>query len=181
MTSAAQVAANRRNARKSTGPKSERGRWRVALNARRHGLTAKCDPVAILRHLRMILGEPAATIEGAFRTEAGRVALPLALAEARLDMVRQICAKADCYTPNKPVADTLRILSDLTAEEGETFEIRYAAGLHRERLLKHSGRLDRAELKSLARHAREAHGARKMALRAWIEFLKLQNKANLLP
>ncbi len=41
MTSEAKIEANRRNARKSTGPKTERGKERARLNALRHGLTAK--------------------------------------------------------------------------------------------------------------------------------------------
>ena len=38
MTTARQTSANRKNARRSTGPKSERGKAVVALNAMKHGL-----------------------------------------------------------------------------------------------------------------------------------------------
>src|SRR5713226_2261728 len=41
MTSEAKIEANRRNAFKSTGPKTEWGRARARLNALRHGMTAK--------------------------------------------------------------------------------------------------------------------------------------------
>src|SRR5215470_15565257 len=41
MTSEAKIAANRRNALKSTGPRTERGKERARLNALRHGMTAK--------------------------------------------------------------------------------------------------------------------------------------------
>jgi hypothetical protein len=41
MTSFRQIAANRRNARKSTGPTSEEGKQRSRCNAVRHGLTAE--------------------------------------------------------------------------------------------------------------------------------------------
>jgi len=41
MASETQIAANRRNARKSTGPKSTDGKAAVARNALRHGLTAE--------------------------------------------------------------------------------------------------------------------------------------------
>lgn len=41
MTTDAQLAANRRNAEKSTGPKTERGKETVARNALRHGLRAE--------------------------------------------------------------------------------------------------------------------------------------------
>ena len=41
MTSEAQLAANRRNAEKSTGPRTEAGKAKVARNALRHGLRAE--------------------------------------------------------------------------------------------------------------------------------------------
>lgn len=41
MTSEAQVAANRRNARKSTGPKTAAGKRRVSQNAQRHGILSE--------------------------------------------------------------------------------------------------------------------------------------------
>ena len=41
MTSYKQIRANRLNALKSTGPRTERGKWRSRQNAMRHGLTAE--------------------------------------------------------------------------------------------------------------------------------------------
>lgn len=43
MTSPKQQAANRRNARRSTGPKSEVGRRIAAVNALKHGLSSPVD------------------------------------------------------------------------------------------------------------------------------------------
>ena len=45
MTSIAQRRANRRNALKSTGPKTKTGKRRASLNAVSHGLSAPADPV----------------------------------------------------------------------------------------------------------------------------------------
>ena len=41
MTSVKQIEANRRNALRSTGPKTEDGKQRASQNAVRHGLTAE--------------------------------------------------------------------------------------------------------------------------------------------
>jgi len=41
MATAAQIEANRRNAQKSTGPKTERGKARAKRNAFKHGMTAR--------------------------------------------------------------------------------------------------------------------------------------------
>ena len=41
MATAAQIEANRRNAQKSTGPKTDEGKARVRRNALKHGMTAR--------------------------------------------------------------------------------------------------------------------------------------------
>jgi hypothetical protein len=46
MASEGQIAANRRNARKSTGPRSSGGRKRASRNAYRHGLTLSISSTA---------------------------------------------------------------------------------------------------------------------------------------
>ena len=178
MTSAAQWEANRKNARKSTGPKTEKGRKRIALNAERHGLSSRVSAEYILGYLRQILGDAGATIEAASSTAGGRAALALALAEARLDRVRQIAAHADCLTPHADVQETVELLTDLIDDGEAKFTERYVAHTFRDRLLTLSGRADRSELRALARHSKEAQGARRRALRKWLEFQKIQNKAN---
>jgi len=45
MTTEAQVIANRRNARKSTGPRSTQGRTAISQNAVKHGLSARQDVI----------------------------------------------------------------------------------------------------------------------------------------
>jgi len=56
MASERQIAANRKNARKSTGPRTNAGKQRAAKNARRHGLSIQTDE-----------GENAQTIESLAR------------------------------------------------------------------------------------------------------------------
>ena len=41
MATAAQIEANRLNAQKSTGPRTDRGKARAKLNAIKHGMTAR--------------------------------------------------------------------------------------------------------------------------------------------
>ena len=80
MASKAQIAANRRNAEKSTGPQSARGKAAIGRNALSHGLTAariicfdesEADFAAFAEGLRAAL-EPADPVEAQL---AGRIAL----------------------------------------------------------------------------------------------------------
>jgi hypothetical protein len=50
MTTLKQIAANRRNAAKSTGPTTEEGKQRSRCNALRHGLTAE-TVICTLEHV----------------------------------------------------------------------------------------------------------------------------------
>ena len=47
MASAAQIEANRRNAQKSHGPKTEKGKARVRCNALKHGMTTPSPPCPV--------------------------------------------------------------------------------------------------------------------------------------
>jgi len=62
VTSAAQRRANRRNALKSTGPKSRKGRQRASLNSTTHGLSRPAEPEERRAAVDLILvalqGEP---------------------------------------------------------------------------------------------------------------------------
>ena len=85
MTTKEQIAANRANARKSTGPKTQTGKLVVAQNARRHGATREPGSERIADWFRVIMGAPDlgpnAVLKG---DDATRLALRLADAEARL-------------------------------------------------------------------------------------------------
>jgi hypothetical protein len=91
VTSAARIAANRANARKSTGPKTVAGKAMVSRNARRHGLS------------RPLFCEGAFTphVEALAREIAGQdasgecLALACDIAAAQLDLARIRIAKRD--------------------------------------------------------------------------------------
>ena len=91
MTSIARIAANRANARKSTGPKTAAGKARVSHNARRHGLSrplscegARRPQIELLA--RQLAGEDAC---------GERLTLACNIAAAQFDLARIRIAKRD--------------------------------------------------------------------------------------
>ena len=89
MTIPARAEANRRNARRSTGPRSKEGKARVARNALRHGLAVPVAAVpeydeALRRLTVFIAGEDANT---------ARIAAARAVADATIDVNRICVAK----------------------------------------------------------------------------------------
>ena len=85
MTSARQIAANRRNAQRSTGPRSRAGRARSSRNALKHGLaiTLTHDP-----EMAEEVSALAAAIAGEARGDATLLAFAGTIAEAELDLIR---------------------------------------------------------------------------------------------
>jgi hypothetical protein len=84
VTSLKQIAANRRNATKSTGPITAQGKARASRNARRHGLSVSVNRASAVA---AEIGEFAHQLVGdaASRTEMD---LAKAVAEAQLELVR---------------------------------------------------------------------------------------------
>src|SRR5262245_11930591 len=93
MTSLARQLASRRNARASTGPKTQAGKARVSRNARRHGLTlpAHAEP-ALAPEIEDIARDIERSVTGATR-DAARHALACRIAEAMIDLRRIRMAK----------------------------------------------------------------------------------------
>ena len=89
MASERQIAANRRNARKSTGPRSGAGKNRASHNAYRHGLTLSItSTAAYAKQLAKLVREIAGDSKDAIVLERAR-----AIAQAELDLARVRRAK----------------------------------------------------------------------------------------
>jgi hypothetical protein len=89
MASERQIAANRRNARKSTGPRSGAGRKRASRNAYRHGLTLNItSTAAFAKQLNKLARKIAGDTKDAITLERAR-----AVAHAELDLARVRRAK----------------------------------------------------------------------------------------
>jgi hypothetical protein len=89
MASEWQIAANRRNARKSTGPRSGAGKERASRNAYRHGLTLSItSTAAVAKQLDKLVRKIAGNTEDAIVLERAR-----AIAEAELELARVRRAK----------------------------------------------------------------------------------------
>jgi hypothetical protein len=89
MASERQIAANRSNARKSTGPRSSGGRKRASRNAYRHGLTLSVSSTAAFaKQLDKLVHKIAGDIEDGIVLERAR-----AVAQAELDLARVRQAK----------------------------------------------------------------------------------------
>ena len=89
MASERQIAANRRNARKSTGPRSGAGRKRASRNAYRHGLTLSISSTAAFaKQLDRLARKIAGDTEDEIVLERAR-----AVAQAELELARARRAK----------------------------------------------------------------------------------------
>jgi hypothetical protein len=130
VTSAAKIRANRRNARKSTGPRTRAGKAAVARNALRHGLTI---PVLADPTLAREVVDAARVIEtsvtGAEADETGHD-LACRIAEAMIDLRRVKLAKLPLVAAldaNPCDRDAVMALSRLDRYEGRAFARRNRA------------------------------------------------------
>jgi hypothetical protein len=89
MNTSARANANRRNAKKSTGPRTGAGKSRVATNAHRHGLAV---PIAALPELETRVTVLARRIAGE-NPSTNRADLARRVAEAQVDLQRVRAAK----------------------------------------------------------------------------------------
>jgi hypothetical protein len=88
MTSERQIAANRRNAQKSTGPRSRSGKRRAARNSRKHGLAA---PISGQTEYASLIDKLASKISGKIADPGIReCARLIASAQLELDRFRRV-------------------------------------------------------------------------------------------
>src|SRR5262245_60595042 len=119
MASEQQIAANRRNARKSTGPHSGAGKKRASRNAYRHGLRSSITPTAaVAKQLDKLVREIAGDSKDPILLERAR-----AIAQAELELARVRRAKValierasafgelDPPRPSRSVTRIIRLLN----------------------------------------------------------------------
>ena len=105
MATKLQVAANRSNARKSTGPKTREGRRRSSQNGAKHGLNQPPPHDLVLKYLEPYAKEYGVDVSEAHRTDLGRALLAIATADAQIDRVLQVIANAPTHDDERKRAE----------------------------------------------------------------------------
>lgn len=193
MTTERQRAANRRNAARSTGPKSAAGQARASRNARRHGLTARPNPGEIDKWMCIIIGSDRDVDLPDPQDPEWPALFRLAEAEAHLQRVRE-------YQTQLLVEDQTgslklnQVLGDMSARAClRLWEHRERRHLSRKevrdarqtvdmyfRHFRKTTREARDIRRRVKRYRAQAEVRRGKALRAWIE-VKKRNEPNCNP
>jgi hypothetical protein len=196
MASERQIAANRRNARKSTGPRSGAGRKRASRNAYRHGLTLSItSTAAAAKQLDKLARKIAGNADDAITLERAR-----AIAQAELELARVRRAKValierasafgELDPPRLSVTQMIRLVNafdrgrlivpkpiDASATMPSQEPDRSAEAVRR--VLPELRKLDRYERRAAAqreRAVRDLYGRRKILEQSIV--VRLQNEAN---
>ena len=117
MASERQIAANRRNARKSTGPRSGAGKKRASRNAYRHGLTLSItSTAAFAKQLDKLVRKIAGDSEDSIVLERARAVaqadLELArVRRAKVALIERASALGEFDPPQLTVAQMVRLLN----------------------------------------------------------------------
>jgi hypothetical protein len=154
MTSQARIEANRRNARRSTGPCTAAGKARARHNARRHGLSVSvlADPL-VFADVEQLAGALAGVTGDAARLKQAR-----RFAEAEFELLRVRAARFGLM-----MADTTKVACEKSTVAGESPSqgTRGDADGGAEKIL-----ANLTELERLDRYEGRAMSRRKKALRA---------------
>jgi hypothetical protein len=154
MTSERKAQANRANARKSTGPKTPRGKARTASNARRLGLSLSvlADPV---------LSEQVAALTRAIAGEASdRNSFELArrIAEAQIDLQRVRQARHQFFADRLEDLSRASLPKRASSPNSASLDLHELAAI----LVQHS-----KEIKAIDRYEQRALSRRRFAIRAF--------------
>lgn len=171
MTSDRKADANRRNALRSTGPRTQTGKRRVSRNSTKHGLTGALPMEEVLAWYRVFMGDENARIKPFDQDRRARAALNLAEAQVQLQRVRRAEAKLmhELMLEADPVS-----VPDAEEDLEKSLEERVAEFLDQRRsaadasAVGGAGRLDAVgQLKKLLRYRNEAESRRRRALHEW--------------
>lgn len=175
MTSKAKIEANRRNALKSTGPRSKFGKSRSSRNALKHGLTAKTDPQETSEIFQEILDRPDEDFMQSCADDNRVRAMRFAAAEARLRGARlnerELLQEYRRFFDNQIYDDGL--IESLM--EGALFETKFNKREARQILqisgmgIKGGAYAASREFELTRRYLREAEAAHAKALKAWCQ------------
>jgi len=174
MATPAQIAANRRNAAKSTGPKTSRGKQASSQNAVTHGLTATLSDDDVRRMADIISVEFPEAGRGEGDPSRALLLLHLAQAEARLGRARKaerdILARGDA---DLRLIREIEMIDDLLWEDRAIWRDFSASDVEKGLSLKLriSGagqKYARRTYAALRRQLREAEAEQAAALRAWL-------------
>lgn len=97
MATKLQIAANRRNARHSTGPYTPDGKLKSAYNGVKHGLNQPPPHKLVLKYLTPYAKEHGVDTARAHETDLGRALLAIATADAQIDRVYTVMAQAPTH------------------------------------------------------------------------------------
>ena len=97
MATKLQIAANRRNARHSTGPYTPEGKLKSAFNGVKHGLNQPPPYDLVLMYLEPHAQEYGVDVSNAHQTDLGRALLAIATADAQIDRVFTVIAQAPTH------------------------------------------------------------------------------------
>jgi hypothetical protein len=171
MASERQIAANRRNASKSTGPKSRGGKRRSAANARTHGLA---EPIAGQAEFARLIDELADKIAGE-STSAVRRAYARVIAECEVELQRVFCVRAGLIEQARVTAWTHAApqenpRAERSQSEGSAARVRKEKETRRD-FYDDAQAISRLlpDLAKLSRYERRAVGKRDRAVRRLLE------------
>ena len=171
MTSERKSSSNRRNASRSTGPKSLDGKRRVAGNAVKHGLTGALPQEDVLAWYRAILGDEDAVIDPLDMHPRSRAVLELAEACMQLQRVRRAEEQflLDLALEAQPVSvEGVKTRRDRPVDERTAeflSQVRGEATMGSARRTDDAAGQDVKRHKSLIRYKNEAESRRRRALR----------------